>query len=65
MKFHNSSSVLRPHGSSAEVQYLLPEMLLSFMTESRRLTNQRMKGELKVRLSYPTAADLLAIIKRR
>jgi nucleoside-diphosphate-sugar epimerase len=34
----------------------LPLMLLSFMSESRRLRNSRMKSELGVRLRYPTAA---------
>ena len=32
----------------------LPLMLLSFMSESRRLDNRRMKKELKVKLRYPT-----------
>lgn len=32
---------------------------LSFMSESRRLLNQRMRFELGVRLRYPTVADLL------
>jgi hypothetical protein len=31
--------------------------MLSFMNESRRLTNTRMKQELKVVLRYPTVAD--------
>jgi len=35
----------------------LPLMLLSFMSESRRLDNQRMKKELKLSLRYPTVAD--------
>ena len=35
----------------------LPLMLLSFMSESRRLDNQRMKKELKLALRYPTVAD--------
>jgi nucleoside-diphosphate-sugar epimerase len=35
----------------------LPLMLLSFMSESRRLTNERMKRELRVRLSYPHVLD--------
>jgi nucleoside-diphosphate-sugar epimerase len=35
----------------------LPLMLLSFMSESRRLRNTRMKSELGVRLHYPTVAD--------
>ena len=34
-------------------------MLLSFMSESRRLANLRMKAELGVRLRYPTVTDLL------
>lgn len=34
----------------------LPVMLLSFMSESRRIDNQRMKTELGVRLSYPDVA---------
>lgn len=38
----------------------LPLMLLSFMSESRRLTNQRLKGELRLRLRYPTVAQGLA-----
>jgi hypothetical protein len=33
------------------------------MNESRRLTNQRMKQELKMALRYPTVADLLADVK--
>jgi len=35
-------------------------ILLSFMSESRRLTNTRMKRELRVRLRYPTPHDMLA-----
>jgi len=53
-----------PRISRAEAQRALPESLLSFMNESRRLTNQRLKRELKVRLRYPTVADTLATIKR-
>jgi nucleoside-diphosphate-sugar epimerase len=52
-----------PRISRAEAQRVLPETLLSFMNESRRLTNRRMKQELKVKLHYPTVADLLASIK--
>jgi hypothetical protein len=36
--------------------------LLSFMSESRRLSNGRIKGELGVRLRYPTVADFLGKI---
>ena len=35
----------------------LPLMLLSFMSESRRMDNSRMKRELKLRLNYATVAD--------
>jgi nucleoside-diphosphate-sugar epimerase len=35
----------------------LPLMLLSFMSESRRLDNQRMKQELRLALRYPTVND--------
>ncbi len=35
----------------------LPLVLLSFMSESRRLHNQRMKTELGLRLRYPTVAE--------
>ena len=43
-----------PRGSRTEVRALLSPLLLSFMGESRRLTNTRMKRELKLRLRYPT-----------
>ena len=35
----------------------LPLVLLSFMSESRRLDNRRMKKELKLVLRYPTVAE--------
>jgi nucleoside-diphosphate-sugar epimerase len=35
----------------------LPLMLLSFMSESRRLKNERMKSELRVSLRYPHVLD--------
>ncbi|MES2633226.1 MAG: SDR family oxidoreductase [Pseudomonadota bacterium] len=35
----------------------LPLMLLSFMSESRRLRNARMKNELRLKLRYPTVAQ--------
>ena len=34
----------------------LPLMLLSFMSESRRMDNTRLKKELKLKLNYPTVA---------
>ena len=53
-----------PRVVRAEAQRVLSPMMLSFMNESRRLTNQRMKRELKVRLRYPTVTDLLVTIKQ-
>ncbi len=38
----------------------LPLMLLSFMSESRRIDNTRMKRELRVRLTFPHVRDGLA-----
>ena len=38
----------------------LPLMLLSFMGESRRLDNTRLKHELRLRLRYPTVVEGLA-----
>ncbi len=35
----------------------LPLMLLSFMNESRRMDNSRLKHELRLRLRYPTVND--------
>jgi len=43
-----------PRATRAEAQTRLSPMLLSFMSESRRLTNTRMKRELKLRLRFPT-----------
>jgi len=52
-----------PRISRAEAQRTLPQTLLSFMNESRRLDNRRMKRELRVKLYYPTVADGLALIR--
>lgn len=50
-----------PRIDRAEAQRVLPESLLSFMNESRRLTNVRMKRELQVRLRYPSVRHTLAL----
>lgn len=50
-----------PRLPRAEVQRTASPMLWSFMSESRRLTNTRMKRELKIALRYPTVADALKI----
>ena len=39
--------------SRQQAQSELPSMLLSFMSESRRMLNQRMKRELRLSLKYP------------
>ncbi len=46
-----------PRISRDAAQGELPLMLLSFMSESRRLTNERMKRELRVVLRYPNVMD--------
>jgi nucleoside-diphosphate-sugar epimerase len=46
-----------PRVPRSTAQDQLPLMLLSFMGESRRLDNTRLKRELCVRLRYPTVAD--------
>ena len=43
-----------PRLPRSTAQEKLPLMLLSFMSESRRLDNRRLKKELKVQLRYPT-----------
>jgi nucleoside-diphosphate-sugar epimerase len=48
----------------AEISKEVSPMMMSFMSESRRLQNQRMKKELRIRLRYPTVADTLAEAKR-
>jgi nucleoside-diphosphate-sugar epimerase len=44
----------------AEAARVVPAELFSFMSESRRLSNDRLKSELGVRLRYPTIAHGLA-----
>jgi nucleoside-diphosphate-sugar epimerase len=43
-----------PRIARSEAVRVLPPTLLSFMSESRQLTNARIKRELRVRLRYPT-----------
>ena len=52
-----------PRISREEAARLVPPELLSFMSESRRLSNRRMKAELGVRLRYSTARDGVPGIK--
>ncbi|KWT79155.1 MULTISPECIES: SDR family oxidoreductase [unclassified Variovorax] len=45
-----------PRIAREEAQAKLPLSQMSFMNESRRLNNKRLKRELRVRLRYPTVA---------
>ena len=49
-----------PRISRREAESSVPAGLLSFMRESRRLSNRRMREELRVRLRYPTVAEGVA-----
>ena len=54
-----------PRVSWEEAEKRIAPLLLSFMSESRRLSNARMKRELRVRLRYPTPQCLLEEIAPR
>jgi nucleoside-diphosphate-sugar epimerase len=54
-----------PRVSWEEAEARIAPLLLSFMSESRRLSNGRMKRELRVHLRYPTPAVLLARLAPR
>jgi nucleoside-diphosphate-sugar epimerase len=57
----DTAGLARPRRiSRAEAARVVPAELLSFMSESRRLSNERMKADLGVRLRFPTVADGLA-----
>jgi len=51
--------------SRVEAGSAVPGPLLSFMDESRRLTNRRLKTELRLKLRYPTVRDGIAAAGRR
>jgi hypothetical protein len=44
---------------------VLPAGLLSFMSESRRLVNRRLKQELRLKLRYPTVRHGIAAATRQ
>ncbi|MEO8101408.1 MAG: SDR family oxidoreductase [Betaproteobacteria bacterium] len=48
-----------PRISRAEAAVRLPPALLTFMSESRRIGNRRLKRELRFTLRYPTIDDFL------
>jgi nucleoside-diphosphate-sugar epimerase len=49
-----------PRLPRAELKAAVSPMMYSFMTESRRLSNRRLKRELRIRLRHPTVASTLA-----
>lgn len=49
-----------PRVTRAEAERVLPPVQLSFMRESRRLDNARLKTELRLRLRYPTVDSGIA-----
>jgi nucleoside-diphosphate-sugar epimerase len=49
-----------PRVSRAEAELHLPDTLLSFLRESRRMDNRRLRAELRLRLRYPSVADGVA-----
>jgi len=53
-----------PRLPRAELEQVVSPMLLSFMSESRRLENGRIKRELGMRLRYPEVAPALAGMAR-
>jgi nucleoside-diphosphate-sugar epimerase len=54
-----------PRQSRAEVAAMVPPLVLSFMNESRRLDNGRLKRELGLRLCYPTVDAGIAATKEK
>ena len=54
-----------PRISWEEAEHRMAPQLLSFMSESRRLSNTRLKRELRVHLRYPVPQALLAQIAPR
>ena len=53
-----------PRVNRVAAQTQLPKELLSFMAESRRLSNDRLHRELKVKLRYPTVREGIAAALR-
>jgi nucleoside-diphosphate-sugar epimerase len=53
-----------PRVTRAEAENVLSEALLSFLRESRQLSNARTVGELRLKYRYPTSDDLLRELKR-
>lgn len=55
-----------PRISRGEAEKILSPLQMSFMRESRRIGNRRLKKELKLRLAYPTVdAGIAAAVRSR
>ncbi|MGB4853962.1 MAG: SDR family NAD(P)-dependent oxidoreductase, partial [Candidatus Dechloromonas phosphoritropha] len=55
-----------PRLSRVAASAVLSPMQMSFMRESRRIGNRRLKNELKLRLAYPTVDDgIRAALERK
>ena len=52
-----------PRLPRAQLQAVVSPMMYSFMAESRRLRNERLRRELRVRLRWPTVAAALADLR--
>jgi nucleoside-diphosphate-sugar epimerase len=53
-----------PRVNRAQAETVLSEALLSFLRESRQLSNQRTMRELRLKYRYPTSDDLLREIRQ-
>jgi nucleoside-diphosphate-sugar epimerase len=53
-----------PRVTRSQAAREIPEIQLSFMNESRRLSNRKMKEALGVRLTYPTVFDGVPLARR-
>ena len=53
-----------PRIARADARSQLPAVLLSFMSESRRMDNRRMQRELRLALRYPTVAQGLRSLQK-
>ncbi|MDY0013277.1 MAG: SDR family oxidoreductase [Rhodocyclaceae bacterium] len=53
-----------PRMSRTEIRAHLSPATLSFMAESRRLSNHRLKAELRLRLGFPTVGEGLAAARQ-
>ena len=50
-------AAIQRNASLAALAHIFPPELYSFMSESRRLDNRRLKRDLGVRLRYPTVYE--------